>query len=368
MVQIEEIEEIVEEEPQQVAAPPAKAEGSKDNVVGQAVSGGVKIEPDQGAKLDEAAQTEAWHWKEIDLNPFIAERLPALFKGGVRIAESDNVTVDAFKAEHWGESFATQRKGKGKLVCTFRVDVKWRGKLYLGDNVVGSAQGTIRFPEVSSEKPPSEWEIKAVCDGEDQSAMRMLNPCGSLEETPVRDLEPAELSIKEVMLTTGPAAVLEQVVNLMKELCAKANAPSAFLQSEQPAPAEETPHVPQEIKAQVKATMEQMRLDHLPEKFKTADWSQERLELSVCRLTDVEVPTICSSLSSSTELSHLDLSHNELSDIAVQQLVACLAMGGAPNLKELRITSNRYTKMGANMLSGLKSMRKGLKLTYDEHN
>ena len=31
--------------------------------------------------------------------------------------------------------------------------------------------------------PSEEWELKILTDGEDPSAMRMLNPTGSLEET-----------------------------------------------------------------------------------------------------------------------------------------------------------------------------------------
>ena len=36
-------------------------------------------------------------------------------------------------------------------------------------------------------------QMKILADGEDPSAMRMLNPCGSMEETQLRPLEPYEV-------------------------------------------------------------------------------------------------------------------------------------------------------------------------------
>merc|ERR1711907_379336 len=228
MVQIEEVFDEPEPQPEPKSAAPKPC---KDNIVGQAQRGGVKINSEKGAELDKAAKEEAWHWKEIDLTQTIRDRLKDLFKRH-QVAKTSNagqeVEVEVFKAEHWGEAMATQRKGKGKVICNFRVDVKWRGKLMLGGNVVGSCQGTIRFPEVNSEKQPREWEMLALWDGEERSAMRMLNPCGSLEETPLRELEPVEQSIKEVMLKTTPQKVLESVQQLMLELHEKANAPVTF--------------------------------------------------------------------------------------------------------------------------------------------
>merc|ERR1712166_762719 len=324
---------------------------------------------EKGATLDQQAKEEAWHWKEIDLNPFITQKLSTMFKH-VPVASTQNVEVETFKAEHWGQAFATQRKGKGKLVCTFRVDVKWRGKLRLGGSVVGSCQGTIRLPEVSSEKRPEEWEIKAVCDGEDQSAMRMLNPCGSLEETPIRDLEPAELAIKKVMLEETPQRVLKLVTQLMREIVEKAKASRSLIPDE-PEPEAAADEVSPVILAQVKAQMEQMRVDHLPAKLTEAIAAmhlneQERFELTVHRITDVEVPQIADALKSNDTITLLDLSHNEIGDIGVQSLVTAMAMGAAKNLKELRITSNKgIGHMGRTMLTGLDAMRKNTKVLFD---
>eukprot|EP00656_Telonema_subtile_P020890 TRINITY_DN2194_c0_g2_i2.p1 TRINITY_DN2194_c0_g2~~TRINITY_DN2194_c0_g2_i2.p1 ORF type:complete len:200 (+),score=64.84 TRINITY_DN2194_c0_g2_i2:741-1340(+) len=190
-----------------------------------------------------------------------------------------------------------------------------------------------------------------------------LNSNSSLEETRVRDLEPAEQEIKAAMLTTAPQRVLEMVTELMRELLHKAQAKCSI---PEPAAAEESKSaVPEEIQQAVRESMEEMRLNHLPSKFKQVDWTQPKVELSVARVTDVEMKEIIEALAGNEQISSLDLSHNELTDIGVQQLVTCMAMGGAPNLKELRIVKNKYEKMGQNMLAGLQAMRKNLKLTYD---
>jgi len=370
-VQIEEVFDEPEPQPEPKSAAPKPC---KDNIVGQAQRGGVKINSEKGAELDKAAKEEAWHWKEIDLSQTIRDRLKDLFKRH-QVAKTSNagqeVEVEVFKAEHWGEAMATQRKGKGKVICNFRVDVKWRGKLMLGGNVVGSCQGTIRFPEVNSEKQPHEWEMLALCDGEDRSAMRMLNPCGSLEETPLRELEPAEKEIKAAMLTKVPEYVLEKLTELMRGLFEKANAPWEVTAA---APAEDekkASEVPEKIQEQVREQMEQMRVDSLPEKFQKALDSmsadtETRIELSVSRLSDKEVSKITEALQKNTTLESLDLSHNEIGDLGVQGLVTCLAMGGAKGLKDLRIISNKYGAMGRNMLAGLQTMRKGMKLACDQ--
>merc|ERR1712166_1313256 len=283
-------------------------------VVGQAVVGGVKIAAEEGARREIAAGDEAWHWKEIDLKPFITKRLPELFKK-VSITKRDDCDIELFKAEHWGEAFATQRKGVGKLVCTFRIDVKWRGILKLNGAVVGRSQGTIRLPEVSAEKPPAEWE-------------------------------------------------------LMREIVEKAKASRSLIPDE-PEPEAAADEVSPVILAQVKAQMEQMRVDHLPAKLTEAIAAmhlneQERFELTVHRITYVEVPQIADALKSNDTITLLDLSHNEIGDIGVQSLVTAMAMGAAKNLKELRITSNKgIGHMGRTMLTGLDAMRKNTKVLFD---
>jgi len=359
------IEEIFDgAEAEAAEAPPSAV------VVGQAVAGGVKIAADEGVRRDDEAQQEAWHWKEIDLKPFITERLPQLFKK-VKITEGEDVNIHLVKAEHWGEAFATQRKGVGKLVCNFRVDVKWSGTLKLNGAVVGRCQGTIRFPEVSAEKAPADWELLALCDGEDRSAMRMLNPCGSVDETPIRELEPAEKAIKEVMLRETPQRVLSLVTQLMREVVNKAKASKLLIPEPEPEPEPAEKELDPKIRKAVEAQMEQMRVDHLPKKLidtiaAMQQNEQARVELTVSRITDAEVPQIADALKGNDSLTFLDLSHNEIGDLGVQALVTAMAMGGAKNLKEFRVTSNKYGHMGRNMLSGLDTMRKGMKVGFDQ--
>eukprot|EP00657_Telonema_sp_P-1_P007043 TRINITY_DN26614_c0_g1_i2.p2 TRINITY_DN26614_c0_g1~~TRINITY_DN26614_c0_g1_i2.p2 ORF type:complete len:196 (+),score=48.75 TRINITY_DN26614_c0_g1_i2:570-1157(+) len=194
--------------------------------------------------------------------------------------------------------------------------------------------------------------------------MRMLNPCGSVDSTPTRSLEPAEEEIKAVMVSTAPQKVLQILTQLMRDMFEKAKAPCT-IPEEGGAPEEESGVTP-EIKAQVKQTMEQMRVDSLPQKYKTCDWTTPKVCLSVCRLTDAEAGAIASALEGNDTVTSLDLSHNELGDLGIQQLLTCMAMGGAKNLTELRINSNKYGPMGRNMLAGLATMRKGLKLSYDK--
>ena len=62
----------------------------------------------------------------------------------------------------------------------------------------------------------------------------------------------------------------------------------------------------------------------------------------------------------------LDLSNNELNDGGIQALVAELAAGVAPNLKELSVYGNKFGAMGKTMLTaGLSAMRKDLKVQIE---
>merc|ERR1712166_621043 len=176
-----------------------------------------------------------------------------------------------------------------------------------------------------------------------------------------RELEAFEQEIKAAMLTTAPVKVLALLKQLMREMCEKANAPCEEEAAAAPEePKDQVTQVPEQIRQQVQHTMEQMRLDHLPQKFKQVDWTQARVDLSCARLKDPEMAQIAAALAANHHITNLDLSHNEFSDIGVQQLVTALAMGGAIGMKELRIVSNSYGAMGQNMLAGLGTMRKGM--------
>jgi len=173
------------------------------------------------------------------------------------------------------------------------------------------------------------------------------------------------------MLSTTPQRVLAIVTQLMRDLHRKANAPCDLPTSVPENTSCSESDVPDEIQQQVKATMEQMRVDHLPNKFgegikRLVEDSANHVELSVSRISDKEVVQIVEAFKSSSTLTSLDLSHNEITDIGVQALVTGLAMGGAKNLKELKICRNQYGVMGRNMLAGLQAMRKTMKLYYDQ--
>merc|ERR1711998_149393 len=152
-----------------------------------------------------------------------------------------------------------------------------------------------------------------------------------------------------VMLKTTPQKVLESVQQLMLELHEKANAPVTFdvVEPELEPQPEQNSNVPSHIQEQVKQQMEQMRVDHLPSKLTAAiaalsDKSAEsqRVNLSVSRITDVEMKQIAEALQGNDVVTHLDLSHNEVGDLGVQALVTAMAMGAAKNLQELRLSSN----------------------------
>merc|ERR1711988_640646 len=140
---------------------------------------GVKVTAEEAKELEAKAQ-ETWHWKEVDLRDWANTRLRELFKGRI-LVDTAAKKIEIIKTELYGEAFATSRKGHTEATCNLDCRVYWRGELRFNGGVVGTANGTFKFPEVAATSP-SEWPVKILADGEDPSAMRLLNPCGSLEE------------------------------------------------------------------------------------------------------------------------------------------------------------------------------------------
>eukprot|EP00913_Durusdinium_trenchii_P020797 g19537.t1 len=67
------------------------------------------------------------------------------------------------------------------------------------------------------------------------------------------------------------------------------------------------------------------------------------------------------------DVTELDLSHNSIKDTGVQALVAALASGAAPKLRELKLYSNEFGQLGETMLTqGLPVFRKDLKVQWQE--
>lgn len=86
------------------------------------------------------------------------------------------------------------------------------------------------------------------------------------------------------------------------------------------------------------------------------------------QMTDADLAELIVFMKGNEALEELDLSHNNIKDQGVQDLVAALAGGKtAPNLKELRIYKNSYSDLGKTMLTqGLKVFRKKLDIRVEE--
>jgi len=238
---------------------------------------------------------------------------------------------------------------------------------------VGSANGTIKYPEVVANCPPEEWVMKILADGEDPSAMRLLNPCGSMEETQLRPLESYELKLREAVEEQCADQLRGLMAKMIQDLKAHAAGEevSDVMDDKEAKPTAEDEAVSEKVKAEVSAKMEQMRVEALPSKFKEAlaalkaGESLPKLELSVSRITDAEIAELVGALKGNTTTEKIDLAFNQITDVGVQTLVTALATGAAKGLKELVINNNQFAEMGQRMLGGLGMMRKGLVVKYE---
>merc|ERR1712066_880040 len=86
--------------------------------------------------------------------------------------------------------------------------------------------------------------------------------------------------------------------------------------------------------------------------------------MSIC---DDDIDELVKLLKGNTDITELDLSHNNIKDRGVQTLVGALANGAAPNLRELRVYNNEFGELGQTMLTqGLPVFRKKLQLHWKE--
>lgn len=93
----------------------------------------------------------------------------------------------------------------------------------------------------------------------------------------------------------------------------------------------------------------------------------QALRLSFMQIKDEDIPQIIERFRNDAEVTELDLSHNQIRDVGVQALVAALASGGAPNLKELKLYANEFSSLGESMLTqGLPVFRKKLTVHWKE--
>ena len=72
------------------------------------------------------------------------------------------------KATLTGEAFVARRRGKSlPLTYNLEAELTWRGNVSLGDNVLGTAVGRIRVPEVAYDHAdPATWDVQTQCDYE----------------------------------------------------------------------------------------------------------------------------------------------------------------------------------------------------------
>jgi len=203
-----------------------------------------------------------------------------------------------------------------------------------------------------------------LADGEDPSAMKLLNPCGSLEETQLRPLESYEVKLRDATATCA-----EEIRGLMAKfvLDLQAHAAGEVVSEVCDDKAEGEEAVSDKVREEVEAKMEQIRVEGIPAKFEEVvgriqanDEALEKAELSVCRISDTEMTRIIAALKDNTNLKRLNVSFNQITDVGVQALVTALATGAAKGLVEISITNNQIGEMGQRMLDGVKFMRKGM--------
>merc|ERR1711988_716159 len=327
---------------------------------------GILVTADEARELEEKSH-ETWHWREVDLRDWVKNRINILFKHRV-LVDTETQFVEIWKTETYGEAFATSRKGHTEVTCNLDCRIHWRGKLKFNGGVVGTAEGTIKFPEVVASIPVQDWPMKILADGEDPSAMKLLNPCGSLEETQLRELEPYE-----VILRDGTAECAQEIRGLMAKLIQDMRAHSAGEKvsdvSTDKAPLEDGPEVSESVRKEVLERMETIRVEGIPTKvtetiaqLEANEETLEKAELSVCRITDAEVTKIIAALKNNTKLKRLNMAFNQITDAGIQALVTAIASGAAKGLEELNVSNNQYGDMGKRMLGGLGFMRKNLKV------
>eukprot|EP00931_Biecheleriopsis_adriatica_P117283 TRINITY_DN92818_c0_g1_i1.p1 TRINITY_DN92818_c0_g1~~TRINITY_DN92818_c0_g1_i1.p1 ORF type:complete len:260 (+),score=68.32 TRINITY_DN92818_c0_g1_i1:47-826(+) len=91
------------------------------------------------------------------------------------------------------------------------------------------------------------------------------------------------------------------------------------------------------------------------------------MRLSFSQATDEDLAEVIEKLKGNDDVTELDLAHNHIKDAGIQALVAALAAGAAPNLRELRVYSNEFGELGKTMLTqGLPVFRKKLEVYWKE--
>lgn len=93
----------------------------------------------------------------------------------------------------------------------------------------------------------------------------------------------------------------------------------------------------------------------------------QALRLSFMQVKDEDLPEILERFRGDGQVTEIDLSHNHIKDAGVQAIVAALASGAGPNLKEIKLYSNDFGELGQSMLTqGLPVFRKKLTVHWKE--
>merc|ERR1712050_629602 len=93
----------------------------------------------------------------------------------------------------------------------------------------------------------------------------------------------------------------------------------------------------------------------------------QSMRFSFLQATDEDLAEVIEKLKGNEDVTELDLSHNHIKDAGIQALVAALAGGAAPKLRELRLYSNNFGELGQTMLTqGLPVFRKKLEVHWKE--
>lgn len=94
---------------------------------------------------------------------------------------------------------------------------------------------------------------------------------------------------------------------------------------------------------------------------------EKSMSFSFMQMTDEDLAEVVKKLKGNEAVTELDLTHNKIKDAGIQNLVAALAGGSAPNLRDLRLYSNEFGELGKTMLTqGLPVLRKKIDVRWEE--
>ena len=126
------------------------------------------------APRQDAANVNAWHWSETDLEPWAKQRMAQLFEGIQAEGVPDKGFVRITKLKSCsGEASVSNRKGKRIVAFELKVTFEWKGSVDYDD-----VEGELIFPYISEDVSDADYEIKWTAkekdDASHKSALRYL--------------------------------------------------------------------------------------------------------------------------------------------------------------------------------------------------